>query len=98
MDQALSELDRVTLHLLEEIEVCHTQIVDLHRHAQESGSTSARYETSKAIARLMQSQAGAMVALKRMRGDGSQHTFTFVHQGNTPTPKKLKTNAPESAQ
>lgn len=98
MDQVLSEFDRVTLHLLDEIEVCHTQIVDLHKHANESGSISARYETSRAIARLMQSQACAMVALKRLRGDPSQHTFTFVHQGNTPTPENLKTNAPESAQ
>ncbi len=91
MDQALSEFDRVALHLLDEIDVCHTQIIGLYQHANESGSITARYETSKAIARLMQSQASAMVALKRLQGDGSQ-SFTFVHQGNTPTPKNLKTN------
>jgi hypothetical protein len=97
MEQVLPDVDRVAAHLVEEIEQCHTQILDLHWCSTHNGY-STRLECAKLIARLMQSQASAMVALKRLRSDGTQHTCTVVHQGVPPTPKISKTNVPAAGQ
>lgn len=97
MDQAVSEAEGMVQRLLEEIEECHTQIKDLHWVASNNGVTT-RLDCAKLIARLMQSQACAMMAVKHLRSDGTRHTCMVVHQGDTPTPKKTKTNAPQGAQ
>ena len=97
MDQLLPDVDRMAAHLVEEIEQCHTQILDLHWCSAHNG-LATRFDCAKLIARLMQSQASAMVALKRLRSEGTQHTCTVVHQGVPPTPEKLKTNVPAPSQ
>lgn len=97
MDQVVPEIDRIAAYLIEEIEQCHIQIGTMHGYAVHNGY-STNLECSKMMARLMQSQVHAMMAMKRLRSDGTQHTCTVVHRWDIPTPKKSKTNAPESAQ
>lgn len=90
------EIDQAAALLAEEIVQTHAAFLGVHQFASQGGDPMVQLNCMKVAARLMQAQASAALSLKRLRSEG-QHTFTYLHQGVPPTPKKSKTNVPETA-
>jgi hypothetical protein len=88
-----TEIDRAVWQLAEEMAQTHDAISAVHRFAEKATDPMVQLHCMKAAAHMMKAQASAALSLKRLTREDN-HTFTFVHQGRPPTPKKSKTNVP----
>ena len=94
METESADINLAAAQLAQEIGETLTAIMAVHKFAAESQDPDVQLDCMKAAARMMQAQASVALSLKRLRSDGNNHTFTFIHQGRPPTPKKSKTNGP----
>jgi hypothetical protein len=89
-----AELDLAAAHLAEELSECHAVVMAAFKFAAAHPNPDVQLNAMQAATRMMQANAAAASALKRLKEEGGRHTFTYVHEGAPPTPKKSKTNVP----
>jgi hypothetical protein len=91
------EIEEAAARLAAELAECHHCTMSVFHFAEELKSNLAvQLDAMKTATRMMQAQAGAALALQRLRSTNTHRTHPYVYEGRPPVPKKSKTNVPAS--
>jgi len=92
MDAERPEIRRAAEQLAAQLDRCHGHIMAIFKYAEDDTRPEVQLRFMQAATRMMQAASSAAAVLQRLRGETVRHTFTYLHAGVPPTPRKSKTN------
>ena len=76
----LADIALAADRLAEQLAACHDAVMAVFKFAGEHPDTAVQLDAMKTAPRMMQANAAAATAIKRLKDGESRHTFTYVHQ------------------
>ena len=89
---ALTDVDLAAIQLAQQIGACHDSVMAVFKFAANEASPDKQMSAMLAATRMMQANAAAASALKRLKSDGTRHTVTVAREGGDTPPQFSKTN------